>query len=293
MRSNKAVLLALALSMFSAVVFADSIARISPTSVTQYASEVTLTISGDGLLGNVSTDVVYNGPCGTSTVSAFDLSDSTTVYADIPGGVTSYVGSWDVYVVAHDDTGDRTIGPAVLTVTGLGGQPPLLSIPESVSAEATSAAGAIVTFTVGGYSFVDPPPAPTVTCDHDSGALYPLGETRVTCTATDSFGSTTGSFTIFVGDTVPPVITVPANILIITTNTSETVTWTASATDAIDGSVTVHCSPVSGSSFSLGTTTVQCSATDSHANTGTASFTVTIAQHQPPTLTLPADFSVE
>ncbi len=44
-------------------------------------------------------------------------------------------------------------------------------------------------------------------------------------------------------------------------------------------------SPASGSLFALGTTTVQCSATDSHNNTGTGSLTVTVVDTTPPTVT--------
>jgi HYR domain len=48
------------------------------------------------------------------------------------------------------------------------------------------------------------------------------------------------------------------------------------ATDAVDGIVPVACTRRSGSFFKLGRTKVSCSATDSSANTGTASFTVTV-----------------
>jgi len=293
MRSNKAVLLALALSLFSAIAFADSITGVSPTSVPQYSAEVTLTISGTNLLGDVSTSVVYTSSAGTFTVNAYDLSTADTVVADIPGGITATPGTVSVSVVAEDSTGTRTIGPATFTVTSLGGQAPLLSIPEAIQAEATSSDGAVVNFTVGGFSFVDPPPAPTVTCDHTSGELFPLGTTTVHCTATDSFGSTSGTFAITVTDTVPPVLTIPSPITVITSGTSAVITWSTSATDAIDGTVTVICSPASGSTFPLGVTTVRCSATDTHANSAVGFFTCTVAQHVPPTLSLPSDFFVE
>jgi hypothetical protein len=51
----------------------------------------------------------------------------------------------------------------------------------------------------------------------------------------------------------------------------------ATATDLVDGSVTpVTCTPASGSLFTFGTTTITCSATDLHGNTGSNSFTVTV-----------------
>ena len=39
----------------------------------------------------------------------------------------------------------------------------------------------------------------------------------------------------------------------------------------------VTCNPVSGSSFPVGTTTVNCSATDAHHNTAKGSFKVTVS----------------
>jgi hypothetical protein len=55
------------------------------------------------------------------------------------------------------------------------------------------------------------------------------------------------------------------------------VSWTApTASDLVDGSVTVVCSPESGSTFALGITTVTCSATDAAGNKASASFTVSV-----------------
>ncbi len=54
------------------------------------------------------------------------------------------------------------------------------------------------------------------------------------------------------------------------------VTYTVTASDAVDGTVAVVCAPRSGSRFPLGRTRVICSATDKSANTATASFRVTV-----------------
>jgi hypothetical protein len=44
----------------------------------------------------------------------------------------------------------------------------------------------------------------------------------------------------------------------------------------VDGSRPVNCNPASGTLFSAGTTTVNCSSTDSRGNTSNGSFTVTV-----------------
>jgi hypothetical protein len=48
------------------------------------------------------------------------------------------------------------------------------------------------------------------------------------------------------------------------------------ASDLVDGPVPVTCLPASGSTFNAGSTTVNCSATDSRGNTAHSSFVVTI-----------------
>ena len=78
-------------------------------------------------------------------------------------------------------------------------------------------------------------------------------------------------------DVTAPVVTVPGNITTPATGpTGATVTYTASATDDRDGPLTPTCTPASGSTFPVGTTTVTCTATDTAGNTGTGSFTVTV-----------------
>ena len=75
--------------------------------------------------------------------------------------------------------------------------PPTLIVPVGVAADATSASGAVVVFDVSATDTVDP--APIVTCTPASGALFPIGETTVTCTATDASGNVaTASFVVHV-----------------------------------------------------------------------------------------------
>jgi hypothetical protein len=61
----------------------------------------------------------------------------------------------------------------------------------------------------------------------------------------------------------------------------------------VDGPVAVTCSPVSGATFALGTTTVTCSALDRAGNTAKGSFAVTVQDTTPPVLTLPTPITAE
>ena len=251
------------------------------------ATAPTLSIAGTALAGNVTTlvDFTYSVNGGVAEAVA-TTATSTNVTVAVPPSVFGNPGSWTVTVVAVDDTGNRVSDGANLFVSA--SLPPEIFVPEIVTAEATSASGANVTYDVAGVSFVDPAPAPSIVCDHPSGSLFPLGSTNVVCTASDSFGSAHASFVVFVGDTTPPVITVPASFV----SSSAVVTYSVSATDAVSGSVAVTCSPASGTTFPSGVTQVNCSATDAHDNVGFASFFVSVQQPPPPTLTLPSDFSV-
>ncbi len=125
----------------------------------------------------------------------------------------------------------------------------------------------------------------TVSCTPPPGSTFNKGPNTVTCTVTDAFGNTNQcSFTITVVDQQPPTVNCPQNI---TKNTdpgtcSTTATYTATATDNCDVSVTPTCNPPSGSTFQKGTTTVTCMATDSSNNTGSCSFTVTVVDNEKP-----------
>jgi len=78
-------------------------------------------------------------------------------------------------------------------------------------------------------------------------------------------------------DTTPPVLSLPSDITAQATGPSgAVVTFSATAEDAVDGVVPVVCIPASGSTFPLGTTKVDCSATDTSGNKATGSFKVTV-----------------
>ena len=105
-----------------------------------------------------------------------------------------------------------------------------------------------------------PPPA----------ASSPLGTTDRQLHSHDAAGNNAAcSFTILVRDTTPPTIAAHANLTVeATAANGATVSYTApTASDAVDGAVTVSCLPASGSLFPLATTTVTCTATTPPATT--------------------------
>jgi len=120
---------------------------------------------------------------------------------------------------------------------------------------------------------------------------FQVGSTTVSCVATDASNPPTMvEFTIDVEDVTPPQPPIPPSddfsSVEATSSSGATVTWApVFADDAVDGPVVASCSPVSGSVYALGTTTVSCSATDAAGLVSQPStFDITIVDTTAPTL---------
>ena len=133
---------------------------------------------------------------------------------------------------------------------------------------------------------------------NDAPGLFPVGETTVTWTATDSSGnSSTATQTVTIIDTITPSITAPYSITAEATSADFNVVELGEAIydDLVDiGSITNDAPEF----FSVGETTVTWTVTDSSGNTSTATQTVTIIDTAAPELTIPenviiAAFSLE
>ena len=154
--------------------------------------------------------------------------------------------------------------------------PPVLQLPPNQTREATGPGGEVVTFSVSASDNVDDDV--WVRCSPESWSTFVLGTTTVSCTAKDHMNNTaSGSFTVTVRDTTPPVLTLPIVPTANTTNPEGTVvSFSGSALDTVSGNVPVVFNPASGSTFPVGTTSVTATATDAAGNTITKSFTVTV-----------------
>jgi sugar lactone lactonase YvrE len=123
--------------------------------------------------------------------------------------------------------------------------------------------------------------ASTIATTATANVTLGAGTHSLILTASDDRGGvkSAAAKTVVVQDTTPPVLAnVPADVTqTISSGTGATVNYTMpTATDAVNGAVTVTASKASGSFFNLGATTVTFTATDSRGNTATASFKVTI-----------------
>ncbi len=146
----------------------------------------------------------YDGTPKPVTVATTPSGLTTTVTYNNSPTAPSSVGSYSVVATVSDSnySGTNTATLQIKDTT-----PPVLSLPANITAEATSATGATVAFTATATDNLDG--SLPVTLTPASGSMFPLGTNTVTATATDHAGNTvTGSFTVTVRDTTPPVISV-------------------------------------------------------------------------------------
>jgi hypothetical protein len=93
----------------------------------------------------------------------------------------------------------------------------------------------------------------------------------------DSGGTSAEVYSSALVDTLPPTITTPGDFSVVAPDAGGTsVSYSVSVTDNVDGNPQLDCQPPSGSTFQLGATTVQCTASDAAGNTAAASFIVTV-----------------
>ena len=232
------------------------------------------------------------GAVATFTATATDIVSGVTAVSCVPAsGSTFAIKTTLVTCTSSDVAHNSSSGTFNITVRDT--TAPAVTVPANKIVEATSAAGATVSFVSTSSDIVDG--ALAVTCAPASGSTFAIGLSTVSCSATDAHGNKgTNSFTITVRDTTAPVVTVPLNQIAEATSAGgAAVSFASTASDAVDGAPAVTCAPVSGTAFVIGTTTVTCTATDAHTNQGTASFTVTVRDTTAPSITVPANLTLE
>ncbi len=247
------------------------------------SSHLDLTVEAATAAGAV---VNYGSPSTSD-----DVDGSGTATCSPAPGSTFALGNTPVGCSAVDSNGNIAMPTGfiihVVDTTG-----PMLNLPANITTNTAGPSGAVVNYSASSTDLVDG--AVSVSCVLPSGSTFPVGSSTVNCSATDSHANTSsGSFTINVQDPDGPAITLPANITTEATSPSgATVSYSASAFDVVDGSRPVTCSPLSNSTFALGTTTVNCSASDLNSHTTSAAFLVTVEDTTAPTIAAHADITV-
>lgn len=234
------------------------------------------------------TVVTYTLPTATD-----DIDLNPTVRCLPASGSVFRLGTTRVTCTATDGSGNASSAMFDVTVQDTT-SPQLTNVSPDLLREAVAPIGAIVTYVLP-RAIDEVDPIPTARCTPATGSTFSIGATTVTCTARDfSNNSTTQTFTITVQDTTPPSLTLPSDIVReADPSGSVSISFNASATDSVDGLVPVICNPVSGASFAVGRTRVDCKAQDSWGNSRSGSFTVTVLDPNAPTVLVPSDLTIE
>ena len=220
--------------------FTVTVQDTTPPTIVGTPSNITLEATG------LTTVVNYTNPTAT------DLVDGPVGVSCVPPSGSAFaVGTTTIVCTASDTRGNSASSSFSVTITDL--TAPVLVVPQNITAEATSAAGAVVAYSASATDIVDGPVTPV--CLPASGFTFPLATTSVSCTATDTAGNTSSaSFNVTVEDTTAPSVTVPANIVEEATGPlGAAVSFVVTADDAV-GVVSLTCAPASGSTFALGPT---------------------------------------
>jgi hypothetical protein len=227
------------------------------------ADDVTVPASGAS-----GATVTYTPPMANDQVNG----PSSQITCTPPSGRLFGVGKTTVTCSARDNSQNPSQTTfSVIVQRGGDTTAPSITVPAPMTVEATSPSGAIVTYSA---SATDDVSLATFECSPASGSIFPLGTRTVTCTASDAAGnSARQAFNVTVIDTTRPTLTLPGPIAATATSArGAVVTYSASAADTVDGPLTPTCTTASGATFSLGTTSVSCKATDAHGNVATGSF---------------------
>jgi len=215
-------------------------------------------------------------PLGAIVSYGVDVTDNEdpdpSVTCVPPSNSTFAIGETTVECTTTDAAGNSASASFTVTVFNT---PPKIMQHDNIHVEATGPGGAVVTFDVVATDAEDG--NLTATCTPESGSMFPLGSTKVLCSAIDSAGADTGvmSFLVWVEDTTAPVLApVPDIVVPATSADGAVVTYDLPmAFDLVDPSPVVTCEPASGSLFPIGTTSVHCVARDASGNGSDGSVT--------------------
>ena len=210
--------------------------------------------------------------CGTSGTGNGEFSGPQDVGADSSGN----------YYVA--DTGNDRVQKF-----GAGGAAPIANAGTDQTVECGGATTSVTldgtastagTGSINSYSWAEG--ATSLGTGSTLMVSLPKGSHTITLTVTDTGGgSDTDDVVVNIVDTISPVITCPADVVVNlplnSTATSVAVNYPAvTATDGCSSSVSVTSSPASGSIFPIGATTVNASADDGNTTPSTCTFKVIV-----------------
>jgi hypothetical protein len=214
---------------------------------------------------------------------------SVPVRCSPPSGAVYRLGKTTVRCRAVDTHGNRASRSFVVHLR----HPPpgtvVFTLPSNPIVEATGPNGAVVTYNASAKDATGR--ALPVTCSPRSGSVFAIGTHTVTCSASPSGSAQQEKFSVSVRDTTEPTLQVPSSFSVEADSKSgAVVTYNATGSDKVSGTVKVGCDPASGTQLAIGSHSVTCTATDAANNVARRSFGVKVFDGAP-TLTVPANIT--
>ncbi len=250
-----------------------------------------ITVSNDP--GQCAAVVTYIPPVGLDNCPGAQ----TNLTSGLGSGATFPVGTTTEEYTVTDASGNTATCSFTVTVTD--GEDPVINCPADITVPNDAGlCEAVVNYSIP--TVTDNCTAgivPVLISGQASGTAFTVGTHTITFEATDVAGNASQcSFTITVEDQEDPMITCPADLVVdaVSGDCSTVVNYA-------DPVATDNCTIVtltlidglaSGSDFPVGVNTVTYEATDDAGNSVECSFTITVMEDVPPTITCPADIVV-
>ena len=274
---------------------------IGPNTVTLLVTDVNGNSSQCTATVTVEDNVAPMAVCQDITIQLDNLGNATIVASDVDGGSTDACGI-DTLSIDVDtfDCSDVGTNPVVLTVTDVNGNSSTctatvtvednvapMAVCQDITVQLDAAGNAtIVASDVDGGS-TDACGIASLAIDVDTFDCSDVGTNPVVLTVTDVNGnSSTCTATVTVEDNIAPVIACPMDITLPNDPGvcgAEVNFGDASAADACGIATVLQTAGLpSGSTFPVGTSTVEFTATDVNGNTSTCTFTVTVQDTELP-----------
>lgn len=242
-------------------------ARLAETPLTSshYGRATAVTTTDEKI--KIKNDAPKKFPVGKTTITW----TATTATAEVTATQT---------VTLQDTTGPRITPPPCLTF------------------EATGALTKLTPDDYGSATATDAPSGVRSITNNAPTAGFPIGLTFIKYTATDNRNNESSkNGCVYVVDTTPPKITIPAPYIIEATAeqtpTNSANYGTATATDTVTPTPKLKITSNATAKFPVGTTPIKWTATDDSENSSSGIQMITVVDTTPPTLTVPPVVVIE
>jgi hypothetical protein len=242
-----------------------------------------ISISGDSIVvGALFEDSNATGVNGDQANNLTSNSGAAYAFA-LPSSGTLPIISTTAFSPLTRERGAAVINSAIATVSNSEGVATAISV--VVNGSATATVNGVTLSNIVNTSG-------TITAD----VVADCTASNASFTLTARNGSLTADavFTVNVtADTKPPILSCPLDITTSADSAScdQMVNYATPVGSDNCGTASVLCNPASGSAFPKGTSTVSCTATDGSGNTANCSFSVTVTDTTPPTMSCPGNLT--